>query len=299
MLNGWVETIIRPNSPLIVRQPTDPYSEYSEAIEAVLAHLRRRHRLTPDLGDEFSSWAMLRLIDNDCAVLRKFRGQSQMRTYLTSVLVHLFQDWRNMQWGRWRPTAAARRLGAVAIELERLVLRDNRPYDESVETLISAGVVPSRPECDETWAKLRRLPARKVTSTDDLNDVPAPRRDHDTIDFKPARELAARTAVELGKALRSLSHQEQIILRLSFLAGFTAKQIGAVMELEAKPLYRRIERIQEKLGEILAAAGLPKDEILALFGNPEVDLEGIMDRELRKLEDGPSTSENAGGKDDE
>lgn len=117
---------------------TDPYSEHSETIEAVLAFICRRHRLAPDDGDEFSSWARLRLIDDECAVLRKFRGASSLRTYLVSVVLHLFQDWRNAQWGRWRPSVLARQLGPVAIELEKLVSRDGRDYEEAVETLEAA-----------------------------------------------------------------------------------------------------------------------------------------------------------------
>ena len=109
--------------------------------------------MTPDAADEFASWARLRLFEDDCAVLRKFRGESTIRTYLTTVLVHLFLDWRNAQWGRWRPTASARRLGPLAIELERLVLRDGRDYEEAVGTLVSTQAAVSPTECDEVWSR--------------------------------------------------------------------------------------------------------------------------------------------------
>lgn len=274
---------------------TDSYSEHSETIEAVLAHIRRRHRLTPDAADEFSSWARLRLFEDDCAILRKFRGQSTLRTYLTTVLVHLFLDWRNAQWGRWRPTALARRVGPLAIELERLVLRDGRDYEEAVEVLLSTSAAASRVACDQTWAQLKRQPVRRMTTSDALVEVPAPVDSHPAADFESVQQKAWRAAGALRQSLRRLDGHEQVILRLSYVNRFTAKQIAAAMDLEAKPLYRRIEQIEAKLGAFLLAAGVSKDEVRDLLGSPGVDLGEILDEELRKPKDGPSIAENAGG----
>jgi len=274
---------------------TDPYSEHSETIEAVLAHVRRRHLLSPDAAEEFSSWARLRLIEDDGAILRKFRGQSTLRTYLTTVLVHLFLDWRIAQWGRWRPTALARRLGPLAIELERLVLRDGRDYEEAVEALLSIRAAGSRAECDGAWAQLKRQPVRRMTGTDGLNDMPSPDDAHAHVDFESAQAKAARLTAALRRSLRGLEDQEQIILRLSYVNRFTAKQIAAVLGVEAKPLYRRIEQIEAKLGALLQSGGLIREEALGVFRDASVDLGEILDEELRKPKPGPSTTENAGG----
>jgi RNA polymerase sigma factor (sigma-70 family) len=251
--------------------------------------------MTPDAADEFASWARLRLFEDDCAVLRKFRGDSSIRTYLTTVLVHLFLDWRNAQWGRWRPTAAARRLGPLAVELERLVLRDGRDYEEAVGTLVSTQAAVSRAECDEAWSKLKRQPVRKMTSTEVLIEVPARDEAHQLVDFEGASLKAQRVSSAVRHALRRLDDLEQIILRLNFVNNFTAKQIAEATGLVAKPLYRRIEQIVAKLGQNLQAAGLTKDEVLDLLRNPDVDLGEILNEELRKPNPGPSISVNAGG----
>ena len=113
------------------------YSEHSDTIESVLAYTRRAHRLSADDGDEFSSWVRLRLLEDDGAILAKFRGLSTFKTFLVTVIQRLFLDWRIKEWGKWRPTADARRLGPVAIELERLVLRDHLEF-ERVEQMFAA-----------------------------------------------------------------------------------------------------------------------------------------------------------------
>ena len=53
------------------------------AAERILSALARRHALSRDAAEEFSAWAKLRLIENDYAILAKFRGESSLATYLT------------------------------------------------------------------------------------------------------------------------------------------------------------------------------------------------------------------------
>ena len=184
------------------------------------------------------------------------------------------------------------------MELERLVLRDGRDYEEAVGTLLSTQAARSRAECDETWARLKRQPVRKMTSTEVLVDVPARDEAHTRVDFEDSSLKAQRVSSAVRQSLRRLDHQEQIILRLNYVNNFTAKQIADVTGLVAKPLYRRIEQIVAKLGQNLQAAGLTKDETLDLFRNPEVDLGEILNEELRKPNPGPSRAENAGAMND-
>src|SRR5262249_26292549 len=90
-------------------------------IERAAGGLCRRHALDPDECDDFASYTKARLLDDDYAVLRKFRGESALTTYLTVVLSMFFRDYRVSRWGRWRPSAAARRRGPLAVRLETLV----------------------------------------------------------------------------------------------------------------------------------------------------------------------------------
>src|SRR4051794_1597158 len=85
------------------------------------AALCRHDRLDADETDDFVSVALTRLVDDDYAVLRKFRGDCALTTYLTVVLAMLYRDFRVSRWGRWRPSAEARRRGPAAVALETLV----------------------------------------------------------------------------------------------------------------------------------------------------------------------------------
>src|ERR1044071_2387248 len=110
-------------------------------IASLIQIVARRHRLSAADAEEFASTVHLRLIEHDYAVIRKFRGGSSLRTYLTVVIARLCLDFRASSWGRWRPSQGARRLGPVAVALERLMVRDGLTFDEACTSLSTRGEV--------------------------------------------------------------------------------------------------------------------------------------------------------------
>jgi RNA polymerase sigma factor for flagellar operon FliA len=275
---------------------TNLYSEHAETIEAVLSYVRRAHRLSADDGDEFASWARLRLLEDDCAVLRKFRGLSTFKTFVVTVIQRLFLDWRIKEWGKWRPTADARRLGPVAVELERLVLRDGIDFEQAVETLVSKGTALTRDECDRVWRELPRRPSRQRAPEDALETISVSAPVNDSIELGEQSQNASRARVALAEALPSLSPQEQLIIRLRFQDGITVARIAQLIGEEQKPLYRRIEQILVRLRASLVTSGVTADAVRELLGNPVVELGAVFPAATSgKSQVGPSTSSNAGG----
>jgi RNA polymerase sigma factor for flagellar operon FliA len=274
----------------------DLYSQHGDTIEAVLAYVRQSNRLTADAGDEFSSWARLRLIEDDCAILRKFQGLSSIKTFLVTVIQRLFLDWRVKEWGRWRPTTDARRLGPVAIELERLVLRDRLDFEQAAATLVSKGTALSREECDRVWGELPRRPGRQRASESALEQLPAVFTSGDPIAIEEQHERAGRASAALADAIPGLSPQEQLIIRLRYQDGFTVARIATLIGEEPKRLYRRIDQILGRLRATMTAAGVTADEVRDLLGNPAVELGAVFPGgTAEKPGIGPSTSTNAGG----
>ena len=124
-------------------------------IDRLIALIARRHALSPSDAEEFGAWAREKIIDDDYAVIRKFGGRSSLSTYLTTVLVNLFRDYRNSRWGRWRPSAEAKRRGPIGIRLEELIYRDGHLVREAVQILQSIGAPLSDTELLRIAAALR------------------------------------------------------------------------------------------------------------------------------------------------
>src|SRR5215471_14474916 len=102
-------------------------------IDAAVSQVCRRHYLQAAEADEFASEVRLHFIEKHYEPLRQFRGQASLRTYLGVVVNHLFLDYRNRLWGKWRPSADAKRQGLLAILVERFVTRDGWTLEQAIE----------------------------------------------------------------------------------------------------------------------------------------------------------------------
>jgi RNA polymerase sigma factor (sigma-70 family) len=250
------------------------YSEHADAIEAVLAYTRRANLLSADDGEEFSSWARLRLLEDDCAVLRKFEGKSKVKTFLVTVLQRLFLDWRNQEWGKWRPTAEARRIGRLAIELERLVLRDGIEYEQAAQLLVSRQVVGAVAECDAAWARLKRAGGRHFVTEDVLELVPAQASGGaDPVEVEQRRLLAAKVVQALHEVLAQLPPADNLIFRLRYWDNISVANIARLQQIEQKPLYRRFDQVNAHIRQGLRARDIPDDQVRQLFDGLSIDLD--------------------------
>ncbi|HEX6038260.1 RNA polymerase sigma factor [Longimicrobium sp.] len=237
-------------------------------VDRVAAQVCRRHGLDPDESDEFAGWARMRLVEDDYAVLRKFRGESAITTYLTVVVTMLFRDYRVSRWGRWRPSAAAKRLGDVATRLETLIYRDGYRLDQAGEMLRAAGHtdLPDR----ELLRLLSQLPARGQPRPQQVGDAPLEAQPaqstadevvlaHEAADERDAAETALR------RALDALPPEDRVIVHMRVWEGLSVADISRALSLEQKPLYRRLERIFGQLRKQLESAGITREDVLRLL----------------------------------
>src|SRR4030095_15510318 len=111
---------------MVTAQPTPQhlFLTHLPAIDGIARAAARRRRLTPDEADEFRSTVRLRLLEEDYAVIREFRGSSSFKTFLTVVIARQCLDFRASAWGRWRASSRARRLGDTAVALQHLMIRE-------------------------------------------------------------------------------------------------------------------------------------------------------------------------------
>ncbi len=246
-------------------------------IENVIKHACRRHHLSHEEAEDFDSIAKLKLIEDDYAKLRKFKGESSLGTYLTMVIQRQFLDYMNHLWGKFRPCNEAERLGPVAIRLDVLRNRDNYTFDEACEILwTNHHVEMSWQELAEIDARLPPRSPRPPRSPwwDDweveLGDVPA--GDEQTDDLALSHERAAalnKVKACLRKGLAALSSQDRLIIKMRVSSDVSVVNISRALHIEQKPLYRRIEKIKKTLREALEKDGVRAEEVSELLNARE------------------------------
>jgi RNA polymerase sigma factor (sigma-70 family) len=246
-----------------------------ELVDRLARVTAQRARLSPSETDDFVSDVHLKLIADDFAVLRSFKGRSRLTTFLLTVLQRVAIDFRNARWGRWRPSAEASRLGTSALRLEELVYRDGLSFDEACGRLNTEGHSTSR---DQLYEMLGRLPVRPRpdrTAAPTHLDGPI---DPETPESQAAASEAAARAVRLQTALRricdALAGPDRLALRLRFQSGLTLAAIARLLQIDEKLMYRRFEHALAEVRRALEAEGLTVDDALA--GVHGVDLDSVL-----------------------
>lgn len=233
-------------------------------VDRVAASVCRRHGLDPDESDEFAGWARMRLVEDEYAVLRKFRGESAITTYLTVVVTMLFRDYRVSRWGRWRPSAAAKRGGDLAVRLETLVYRDGYRVDQAGEMLRAAGHtdLPDR----ELVRLLSTLPPREGTrpvpvGDEPLETLPSAQAADDAVVAGEAYGERRVAEDALRRALDGLPQEDRVIVRMRVWEAMSVADIARALNVPQKPLYRRLERIFSRLREQMEGAGITREDV--------------------------------------
>lgn len=237
-----------------VGSPERLFLEHLPVIDRILAIIARRNALTAADAEEFAAWARVRLTDGDYAILRKFGGRSSLKTYLSVVLSNLFRDYRNSAWGRWRPSAAATRMGPLGIRLEELLWRDGCALREAIEVLRSAGVDPTDAELTAMAARIPQRLVEKDVPLDQLEQTPAVSPGVPFVDDE--RE---RVAKALATAIHELPDEDQVMICMRFWNALSVAEIARILRIDQKPLYRRIEAIERRLKDSLGRQGITEE----------------------------------------
>ncbi|HEX2122567.1 MAG TPA: sigma-70 family RNA polymerase sigma factor [Thermoanaerobaculia bacterium] len=269
--------------------PEEIYRQNLHKIRGIAASVARRNWLNPEESADFVQEVCLRLIDDDYAAIRKFEGRSELTTYLTTVIKRLYQTYRVEQWGKWRPSAEAKRLGEKAITLERLMSRDGHTFHEAVQILTTPADSPyTAAELEAIYVRLPpRMPRPVVVAHDDVPDAIAVEAE-DRMESRE-RECVTRNVVAyVDRFIESLDAEDRLILRLRFWHGLKVCDIAERCHLEPRKLYKHFGALLLRMRRSLEQAGFTETDISTILchGDQEIRFESL--RETEKPSSGPS-----------
>ena len=241
--------------------PRQWYVEQLDVINRIASSVCRRNGVQGADAEDFVSDVRLKLLQDDYAVLRKYRGASSQTTFLTVVISNLFRDHRIKHWGKWRPSAEAKRHGEAAVRLEAAIYRDGQSFEQACGFLAQ----DSRLKVDRT--ELRRLLAslpyrspKRVENGASVDDVvSSDSADGRVLDHERESRLQAAKAA-LGRAVARLAAEDALIVRLHFFEGFSIADVAREVGIPQKPLYVRMKRLLESLHKDLGSQGIGPDD---------------------------------------
>jgi len=245
------------------------YLQHLATIDRIAESLCRRNGIIGADAEDFCSEVKLKLLQDDYAVLRKYRGASSTTTFLTVVIANLFRDHRTKAWGKWRPSAEAKRRGETAVLLETAIYRDGQSFDDACSAILRNGrSAITRAELRKLLNELPHRAPRRVEDPNAVDDLPAPTTADDSLldDERHGRLRAANDAVH--RAVARLDPEDRLIIRMHFFEGLSIAEIARGLHVEQKPLYPRLKRLLERLSAALATEGIGAEYVEWLNSAP-------------------------------
>jgi RNA polymerase sigma factor (sigma-70 family) len=258
---------------LEVREARELLEANLALITRAVAFACRRYRFDPDDAEEFGAIVNLKLVDDDYAVLRSYEGRAGLATFLSVVIQRWALDFRIHEWGKWHPSAEAKRAGAVAVELEQILHRDGRTVEEALPFLRTKHAGVTLDSLKAIAVKLpRRAPKRHDVPVEEAAPVSGPYDIEDQARANDRRRTARHVATLLHDAIERRPEDLRLILQLRFVNGMTVAQIARALQREQKLLYRMLERCMHEIQDEIVAAGVRREDVLDLIGRDDVPL---------------------------
>lgn len=247
------------------------FLEVLPTIDETLRFIGRRNRLPEAELEEFASEVKLAFVEDDYAVLARFEGRSSLKTYLVTVVQRMYLDRQRRLWGKWRPSAEARRLGPVALAMEQMIYRHGMTASEAAEALRTHHLANETQ--DELLNLAARLPSREPRARAQANGVDSASTLAETLaaplvsplNNLESNQTAARCQRALEESMSALPPEDRVVLRLRFEDSLSVADISRALSLDQKKLYKRMETMLASLRQHIEQNGLGWAEVAGLI----------------------------------
>jgi RNA polymerase sigma factor for flagellar operon FliA len=243
-------------------------------VQAAVRSFGRRRNLSAEDQDDLQGDIYEKLVTDDYHALRNFEGRSSMKTYLTTLVTRLAVDRQRQQEGRWRPSAAAKRLGEHAVAIDELITRRNYPIHEVWH------IMKNRPGFtlteSETEALCEQLPRRaerfkqvnfKRDEMDeqglDIDSVTDKRPDPETeYIMKQSGDTQKQARQLLAKFSTSLTSREQLVLRMSYEDDLKLSEMVRQLGMTRHKIESLIKSIHVRFRQLLLQNGIREEQLI-------------------------------------
>ena len=254
-------------------------------VERAVAFAVRRYRLDPNEAEDFAAMVKLKLVENDYAILRAYERRSCFSTFISVVVQRMALDFRTHAWGKWHPSAVAKRLGALAVDLERYLLRDGRTLDEALSLLSRQYENVTRESLQALAARLpQRAPRHREVAIEAAEPaaLTCPTEVDEPLLAEDRRRQSKRISGVMSAIVARLPEDERLVLQLRFEGGMTVAQIARILGRDQRLLYRQLDHRMRDIKKELIRDGITPRDALDVIGRDEVLLEFRLGNSVRR-----------------
>jgi len=233
---------------------------------------------------ELSNQVLDILRQDNYRVLREFKGNAQLTTYLTAIISRRAVDMIRKKLGRGREKERAKDLGNIGLLLYQRVIKDGYPLRDVYDELRTTGNFPGALE--ELEAMLRKIKGKNpgghqpgaanenngtsaVKNGTSINEeeyvIPDTKSDPQALLMEKQRQQDIRRV--LRDMIAPLSGEERLLLRMRFPVHEdeqpgSVEQIADALGVTPKAVYKRLTRLMKKCRQQLDRRGIRINELL-------------------------------------
>jgi RNA polymerase sigma factor (sigma-70 family) len=260
------------------------FTDNLELIEKLVQYSGRRHHFSHVELEDFAGYVNVKLLEDDCAILRKFQKRSSWWTFLATVIEKFALDFLIQRWGRWRPSAMAEKLGPVAVILDRLVNRDNHTLEEAMEIVRTNHAVGlSYTDLRAMWDQLPPRPRMTEVGEEAASGVSSPDSSEVHVEDAARRQDIERLEKTLQAAFSALAAQDRVMIALRYDHDLSVVEIAKVMSSSVPTIHRRLDRSLKELRAALSRGGFDPREISTLIGHSTMVLSPLLRAEVERF----------------
>ena len=256
------------------------YDNNLELIKKIIRVTSARQKAMSEQDrEDFTAYAHIKLLDNDCKILSGYQGRGPIKFFLVTTINRLMHDYRNHIWGRWHNSEAAKKAGSMVELFEDLTVRDGYSLDQALEAMrTNHDLDVTRPELEEVSAK---LPKRKTRG-------PGPDVDVETLTVEPANSdksdneeawklLAGKTETILARVIGDLDLMDRMILKMACRDNLPLSKVARALKLEQRPLYRRVPKILDRVRTAMEQQGINAETAEKVIGQRFGSIQALPD----------------------
>ncbi len=226
----------------------------------------KRHFADENEQNEIFVYIIDRLKADNYKRLQAYKGQSQLTTYIYTLVNTIIVDYRRKTYGRRRIPARVAKLGKWAEAVYRLVCWQKFSFDDAYDFLQVEDLFEGPYERYlQAIAPIREAPCRENPSFQPLHEEIAglPENPHNP-DTNPLEALIDKLDHERrGKALKiiqatttTFSQEDQLLIRLVYASEQPVTSAAKMIGRSASSVRRRLKRLLNLYREQLLAEGI-------------------------------------------
>jgi RNA polymerase sigma factor (sigma-70 family) len=250
--------------------PEELYRQSLKDLPTILGVLARKNRLSSEEVEDLRSDIHVKLLEDDCQMLRRWDSRSSLKGYLATVVSNIWLDRVRREKGRVHVSAAAMRLGPPAPELEMLLGRQGLTLDQAYQVIKPRFPDLSRSEAEEIAAQINPRPDRHFEGEDVVARLPDPEpTGYEHLEQREKLDKKLKALALMHQRMSELPEQDRILLVRAHAEGVKFSRIARSLGIDQQPLYRRNERLLTKLKTDLEEAGIRWGDLSEVLGIDE------------------------------